>query len=189
MECSQRGLNSVGMLIVLAGVAGLGDLIGRGAGWGKGEISGGGGLFKKKKRRTLTCLYETGIGPTFDTLISSPGQPGIIGSSCCSWPSSAPFSCYRMSVNRMYVIGAAVSVISGKDLDRALRLSREHEDDSGPKWCAVLLVVYELHLFHCGVTFKQGLLGLLGCFFFFFQAEDGIRDYKVTGVQTCALPI
>src|SRR5205807_6703909 len=23
----------------------------------------------------------------------------------------------------------------------------------------------------------------------FFQAEDGIRDYKVTGVQTCALPI
>src|SRR2546426_606815 len=26
-------------------------------------------------------------------------------------------------------------------------------------------------------------------YFFFFQAEDGIRDYKVTGVQTCALPI
>src|SRR5256885_8790704 len=30
----------------------------------------------------------------------------------------------------------------------------------------------------------------LECYhFFFFQAEDGIRDYKVTGVQTCALPI
>src|SRR5258708_21111398 len=27
------------------------------------------------------------------------------------------------------------------------------------------------------------------CFFFFFQAEDGIRDDLVTGVQTCALPI
>src|SRR5260221_5561754 len=27
------------------------------------------------------------------------------------------------------------------------------------------------------------------CFFFFFQAEDGIRDHCVTGVQTCALPI
>src|SRR5258706_16244678 len=27
-----------------------------------------------------------------------------------------------------------------------------------------------------------------GCFFF-FQAEDGIRDWSVTGVQTCALPI
>src|SRR5258708_6908408 len=26
-------------------------------------------------------------------------------------------------------------------------------------------------------------------FFFFFQAEDGIRDDLVTGVQTCALPI
>src|SRR6476661_11157015 len=29
----------------------------------------------------------------------------------------------------------------------------------------------------------------LFCFFFFFQAEDGIRDSSVTGVQTCALPI
>src|SRR2546430_12277631 len=27
------------------------------------------------------------------------------------------------------------------------------------------------------------------CRFFFFQAEDGIRDLTVTGVQTCALPI
>src|SRR5437588_9271372 len=30
---------------------------------------------------------------------------------------------------------------------------------------------------------------MLCCFFFFFQAEDGIRDHCVTGVQTCALPI
>src|SRR3989449_11511914 len=29
----------------------------------------------------------------------------------------------------------------------------------------------------------------MGFFFFFFQAEDGIRDVAVTGVQTCALPI
>src|SRR5690606_40879160 len=27
------------------------------------------------------------------------------------------------------------------------------------------------------------------CVVFFFQAEDGIRDFHVTGVQTCALPI
>src|SRR5256885_3944562 len=33
----------------------------------------------------------------------------------------------------------------------------------------------------CGIRCKGA--------FFFFQAEDGIRDYKVTGVQTCALPI
>src|SRR5690606_39975212 len=26
-------------------------------------------------------------------------------------------------------------------------------------------------------------------YFFFFQAEDGIRDFHVTGIQTCALPI
>src|SRR5436309_12047604 len=32
---------------------------------------------------------------------------------------------------------------------------------------------------------------MYGClfFFFFFQAEDGIRDFHVTGVQTCSLPI
>src|SRR5256886_6169382 len=30
---------------------------------------------------------------------------------------------------------------------------------------------------------------VIGLFFFFFQAEDGIRDLTVTGVQTCALPI
>ena len=30
---------------------------------------------------------------------------------------------------------------------------------------------------------------MLECMYFFFQAEDGIRDYDVTGVQTCALPI
>src|SRR2546425_5292558 len=29
----------------------------------------------------------------------------------------------------------------------------------------------------------------MSLFFFFFQAEDGIRDKLVTGVQTCALPI
>src|SRR2546430_9000370 len=30
---------------------------------------------------------------------------------------------------------------------------------------------------------------MISFFFFFFQAEDGIRDLTVTGVQTCALPI
>src|SRR5690348_17426498 len=32
-------------------------------------------------------------------------------------------------------------------------------------------------------------LGVVVFFVFFFQAEDGIRDGRVTGVQTCALPI
>src|SRR5256886_6812637 len=34
---------------------------------------------------------------------------------------------------------------------------------------------------------QQGMCVLV--VFFFFQAEDGIRDLTVTGVQTCALPI
>src|SRR5262249_59968126 len=33
------------------------------------------------------------------------------------------------------------------------------------------------------------MIGGVVVFFFFFQAEDGIRDWSVTGVQTCALPI
>src|SRR5437764_6047577 len=39
----------------------------------------------------------------------------------------------------------------------------------------------ELARSHVAVSFVS--------FFFFFQAEDGIRDTSVTGVQTCALPI
>src|SRR5258707_9217794 len=36
---------------------------------------------------------------------------------------------------------------------------------------------------------KSAMRGCLTFFLFFFQAEDGIRDIGVTGVQTCALPI
>src|SRR3989442_9542444 len=39
-----------------------------------------------------------------------------------------------------------------------------------------------------GTTVHASWAGLL-IIFFFFQAEDGIRDADVTGVQTCALPI
>src|SRR5689334_24263511 len=35
----------------------------------------------------------------------------------------------------------------------------------------------------------QYSISYFSSFFFFFQAEDGIRDGTVTGVQTCALPI
>src|SRR2546429_3652136 len=35
----------------------------------------------------------------------------------------------------------------------------------------------------------QGVVIFIELVFFFFQAEDGIRDVAVTGVQTCALPI
>src|SRR5688572_32210942 len=45
--------------------------------------------------------------------------------------------------------------------------------------CDFYLVLY----FFCSLDF------IYSFFFFFFQAEDGIRDLTVTGVQTCALPI
>src|SRR2546421_395082 len=39
------------------------------------------------------------------------------------------------------------------------------------------------------LTFKKSLTSFSLSTIFFFQAEDGIRDLIVTGVQTCALPI
>src|SRR5256884_4555050 len=39
------------------------------------------------------------------------------------------------------------------------------------------------------VTYVTGSSCCSNWLFFFFQAEDGIRDVAVTGVQTCALPI
>src|SRR5207248_6809622 len=47
---------------------------------------------------------------------------------------------------------------------------------------------YMLRLAHCALD-CCGFLDVCVFFFFFFQAEDGIRDRTVTGVQTCALPI
>src|SRR5689334_6008474 len=53
--------------------------------------------------------------------------------------------------------------------------------------CYTTLYSY-LELFSCYIYFLS-LDFVLFVFFFFFQAEDGIRDGTVTGVQTCALPI
>src|SRR3989441_163657 len=66
-----------------------------------------------------------------------------------------------------------------------------HEDgavDGDARECcyhAAELVQGELRV----VDGEDHLLLRGGVFFFFFQAEDGIRDKLVTGVQTCALPI
>src|SRR5690348_3837294 len=51
-----------------------------------------------------------------------------------------------------------------------------------PNTYPIISILYFLILF----IFSLSLYVL---FFFFFQAEDGIRDGRVTGVQTCALPI
>src|SRR5688500_19186673 len=44
-------------------------------------------------------------------------------------------------------------------------------------------------MFNHSLLFFLAIFYFILVFIFFFQAEDGIRDYKVTGVQTCALPI
>src|SRR5262249_59342507 len=55
--------------------------------------------------------------------------------------------------------------------------------------CVIVLVPSEATTFRSSrFHFHTYLLGWFGVFFF-FQAEDGIRDWSVTGVQTCALPI
>src|SRR2546430_1668773 len=62
-------------------------------------------------------------------------------------------------------------------IDHGIRLAQHTalEDMEHARGSRDLLILHCCHLF-C-------------CFFFFFQAEDGIRDLTVTGVQTCALPI
>src|SRR2546426_9318130 len=62
---------------------------------------------------------------------------------------------------------------------------------SPPSWLIVPRILHRAN----GVSFKASTSldvfngSLSSPVIFFFQAEDGIRDYKVTGVQTCALPI
>src|SRR5438093_2083859 len=41
----------------------------------------------------------------------------------------------------------------------------------------------------CNCVIFYMMMFIIFIFVFFFQAEDGIRDWSVTGVQTCALPI
>src|SRR2546430_1154185 len=51
------------------------------------------------------------------------------------------------------------------------------------RWCTVCLCYRSVR-----ISWLSAQCGVCLCFFF-FQAEDGIRDLTVTGVQTCALPI
>src|SRR3989454_8846867 len=65
-------------------------------------------------------------------------------------------------------------------------MARSHEAS-----CVYLLLGYNRWVVCCGVErgMRYDIASVVYYFFFLFQAEDGIRDYKVTGVQTCALPI
>src|SRR2546430_624458 len=50
--------------------------------------------------------------------------------------------------------------------------------------CRNKIITIILYLISCRLATKSNYIN-----YFFFQAEDGIRDLTVTGVQTCALPI
>src|SRR3712207_6993407 len=53
----------------------------------------------------------------------------------------------------------------------------------------VMMIKLWIQLTYDDVLFVGNKSSVEMIFFFFFQAEDGIRDIGVTGVQTCALPI
>src|SRR2546421_1132583 len=57
----------------------------------------------------------------------------------------------------------------------------------GTSWCVETALEATASMIMCPALLFRIIRLLL--FFFFFQAEDGIRDLIVTGVQTCALPI
>src|SRR5256885_1549538 len=73
---------------------------------------------------------------------------------------------------RLAVLRFLISCLSWWDLVASLPLIKER----------ILVIILLMH-------FLSLMLGSVLVLMFFFQAEDGIRDYKVTGVQTCALPI
>src|SRR5215218_10896117 len=64
--------------------------------------------------------------------------------------------------------------------------------DSGARFAAMLLIDFFNNSSKARTHSSRECLysrTTTGAAFFFFQAEDGIRDHCVTGVQTCALPI
>src|SRR5260221_10517418 len=65
-------------------------------------------------------------------------------------------------------------------------MSRLMFTSCGIQWLAQAAMYFsQAHLYLKGPSRLTSALELI----FFFQAEDGIRDHCVTGVQTCALPI
>ena len=85
--------------------------------------------------------------------------------------------------------GSASILEHGKNVK--LRQNQFHMKDTGKSSSRKLrrVICYTLYRMdpqktHYKISFSATFLKII-----FFQAEDGIRDYKVTGVQTCALPI
>src|SRR2546429_104501 len=80
------------------------------------------------------------------------------------------------------VLYLSCALISGH---RAMMLMEVNERRTD----SCLVVFNRLRFILCRVSWFLSMALCLLLLFFFFQAEDGIRDVAVTGVQTCALPI
>src|SRR5690606_2974122 len=74
----------------------------------------------------------------------------------------------------------AVMLFSSASLHTKCTASSHAQPPLGLSVCLPILECLSLYRF---------VLCFMLALFFFFQAEDGIRDFHVTGVQTCALPI
>src|SRR5256885_984949 len=75
-------------------------------------------------------------------------------------------------------------------LGASLNIRHNLSSRKGPKPLQLKLVttyIQKTSALTLAFSTAQRLRKIRACFF--FQAEDGIRDYKVTGVQTCVLPI
>src|SRR5688572_25213658 len=109
------------------------------------------------------------------------------GSIC---PSSYPYPADTDQLPFAIAVAAAsVTALALLECDMLNQMSGAHltcsrENRSACSFCTVMDVPRKLTLMIFQRRSEGYSLGI-----FFFQAEDGIRDLTVTGVQTCALPI
>src|SRR2546422_4307488 len=97
-----------------------------------------------------------------------------IGSSIkYTWPAPAPIALSRLARGSTWVE------------PQGTQMMMRGEGENSLLWCTFLMNCLSI----CSVTVKSAMTPSFIGRFFFFQAEDGIRDVAVTGVQTCALPI
>src|SRR2546430_38554 len=163
--------------------------IGRASWRGKGEISGGGGSFKKKKVDLLdvcwVCL-ETSSGPP--PLTRAPAVGPVAGAPAGVLSAMAGAAALAVLAS-LPVRTGGVGGYTERAVTRAVATGRRAPQAARGSWPAVRAAVRP----GAGASLRGRATGQpadCGAYFvFFFQAEDGIRDLTVTGVQTCALPI
>src|SRR5690348_1775307 len=111
-------------------------------------------------------------------LIRSGDQIGMSGFTGSGYPTAVPIELAHLIVNAHFRgQKCQVSVCTGAS--------------TGPEWDGALAMAggVDLRLPYQSDPETRKRINAGEMDYFFFQAEDGIRDGRVTGVQTCALPI